>query len=143
MYHIYSLKKRLEQNPEIVEQAKKMTLNEKRPLLGFKGTYGFYGSEEWWNNMDNKVIPQKVIKGEIVKIYVTGWGESKNNTIDILLDDGSIIMEGMYANNNDYKSMYKVGKRIKIEYFTEEQKKKDENGNHIQYDHISNVFIEQ
>ncbi|MEB5477518.1 hypothetical protein [Acinetobacter pollinis] len=142
MYYIYSLKKHLEDYPEEVILVQKMTLNDKKPFLGMKGKYGLYGSNEWWGNMNNKTIPQKMIQGIITKVYTTGWEEFKKNTIDIMLNDKSIIVEGMYCNNNDI-NMYKVGKKIEIYYFSEEQKMKRDNGKNIILDYILDVYIER
>jgi hypothetical protein len=38
----------------------------------------------------------------------------ENNTIDLLLDDGSIRMEGIYANNKADISMFRVGCRVEL-----------------------------
>jgi hypothetical protein len=63
---VYQLSVDLAENPASMYRIQKTTLDESKPLIGLKGTYGLYGSDEWWNNIINGVIPL---------VYRSGQGE--------------------------------------------------------------------
>ncbi|WP_081493575.1 hypothetical protein [Pseudomonas sp. GM25] len=117
MKKIYDLAIKLNTNPAYMEKVQALTLNSSKPLLGLKGTYGLFGSKEWWTNIENNAIPQTEIEGTIVKVYRTGQDNiEKQNTIDIITTEQKIHTEGMYANNEDDKTLYKEGAKVKIKY---------------------------
>ncbi len=68
MRTIYLLSKMLEEDPEYMKKVQNLTLNESKPYLGLKGTFGLFGSEEWWKNIEANIIPQREIKGTIIKV---------------------------------------------------------------------------
>ncbi len=123
MRTIYLLSKMLEEDPEYMKKVQNLTLNESKPYLGLKGTFGLFGSEEWWKNIEANIIPQREIKGTIIKVYRSGQDNTeKFNTINILTDEEKIHTEGMYANKKPDKTLYKQGAKINIKYAYEPMK---------------------
>lgn len=141
MYHVFSLRKYLEDNPKDVLMTQKVTLNEKKTNLGLNGTYGLYGSDEWWNNINNNIIPKKTIEGRILRKYITGQDENIFNTIDILLENGIVFSEGIYFNNKKDIKLYDEGVNIKILYIYDDRKAKDENGMHLKSKIVYDIYI--
>ncbi|OLF56435.1 hypothetical protein [Pseudomonas chlororaphis] len=136
---IYHFKERIKEDPEYIRKAQELTLNESKPKAGLKGTFGLLGSDEWWNNLNKGLIPQKEISGVITRVYLTGQDNiEKINTIDIKADDNSLYTEGIYANKNSEKHHYKPGAKIKIKYAFDPLKRTKSNG-HIDY---SKIIIE-
>jgi hypothetical protein len=112
---VYSLLQAIADDPEDVKLTQALTLDATRPLLGLKGRHGLYGSQQWWNSIDQRKMPLLFVGGIIQRAYVAGMDQcDENNTIDLLLDDGSIRMEGIYANNKADISMFRVGCRVEL-----------------------------
>ncbi|MEE3622319.1 hypothetical protein V2H37_12215, partial [Avibacterium paragallinarum] len=65
---VFDLKKQNECNKEHVQSVQKLTLN-KSKMMGLKGTFGLYNSDEWWKNIKNKKIKSKIISGVITDLY--------------------------------------------------------------------------
>ena len=51
MRTVYDLEIKLQSDPEQVRDAQALTLDGSRPLMGLAGTYGLFGSAEWWGNL--------------------------------------------------------------------------------------------
>ncbi|MCB2251934.1 hypothetical protein KTQ74_08515 [Pseudomonas chlororaphis] len=126
---IYQFKERIKEDPEYIRKAQELTLNESKPKAGLKGTFGLLGSDEWWSNLNNGLIPQKEISGIITKVYLTGQDNTeKFNTIDIKTDDGNIYTEGTYTNKNSENHYYKPGAKVTIKYAFDPLKKPKPDG---------------
>ncbi|MCF2860512.1 hypothetical protein L1286_23910 [Pseudoalteromonas sp. SMS1] len=121
---VYEVKKEIESEPEVVRLTQSLTLDNSKPYDGLNGSYGLYGSEEWFENLNSGVIPRKEISGVIEKVYSIGMDEEDGpNTIDIILDDNwETIREGIYINNQTDVELFKVGRRVVVLYFIEELK---------------------
>ncbi|MDH5328174.1 MAG: hypothetical protein OEZ68_21480 [Gammaproteobacteria bacterium] len=121
---VYSLPQALKDNPKDVALAQALTLDTTRPLLGLKGMYGLYGSPQWWASIEQRKMPLLFISGVIQRAYVTGMDNcDENNTIDLLLDDGSIRMEGIYVNNKADIKLFRVGCRVELVCVLDELKR--------------------
>lgn len=134
---VYSLPQALQDNPRDVDLAQALTLDTTRPLLGLKGTYGLYGSQQWWASIKERKMPLLFISGIIQRAYVTGMDDcDENNAIDLVLDDGSIrMMEGIYVNNNADIKLFRIGCRVESVYVLDELKRQpspDGNTNYLE-----------
>ncbi len=47
---VFDLKKENEYKKEHVKSVQKLTLN-KNKMIGLKGSFGLYNSDEWWENI--------------------------------------------------------------------------------------------
>ena len=124
MKRVYLHSEKLGANPERVAAAQALTLDLLRPRLGLKGTHGLYGSEEWWSNIGQRKMPLLFISGIILRSFVAGPdGGDENNGIDLLLDDGSERVEGIYVNVKADILLFRAGCRVELVYALDELKK--------------------
>lgn len=120
---VYLLSRELKANPRRVELTQALTLDQSRPNMGLKGTYGLFGSQEWWDSIEQRRMPVLFLSGVIKDAYVSGQDPSEiNNTIDLMLDDGSVCEVGIYVNDEHDISLFRVGCRADIVYALDEMK---------------------
>ncbi len=120
---VYLLSEDLKEDPEYAVLVRALTLNKSKPYVGLNGTYGLFDSQEWWNNIEQGKMPLQILSGIIKRAYVAGQDPSPvNNTIDLLLDDGSIHMVGIYVNQKQDVNLFKVGHMVSIAYALDELK---------------------
>ncbi|PIT51304.1 hypothetical protein [Snodgrassella alvi] len=120
---VFLLSEELKNDPERVALTQALTLNTLKPKMGLKGSHGLFASQEWWNSIKQGKMPLKYISGVITSAYIAGQDPSKfNNTIDIVLNNGSIESVGIYVNNDDDVSLFKVGHKACIVYALDEMK---------------------
>jgi hypothetical protein len=135
---VFRLEDELQQDPKQVELAQALTLNASKPQMGLKGTHGLFGSPEWWKNIREGKIPLLFLSGVILRTYVAGQDEEKeNNTVDLKLDDGSERAVGIYVNNNVDVSSFRVGKRASIVYALDELKRQPAANGGVNYSQIA------
>ena len=124
MKQVYLLSEELKRKPEYITLVQTLTLNKSRPLMGLKGTYGLYGSQEWWDNIERKIIPLRFISGIIKRTYVAGQDPSPiDNCFSMILDNGSLHEEGIedFIRKED-KKLFRIGSRVEIVYALDEMK---------------------
>ncbi len=121
---VYQLENELKADPEQVAKTQALTMDETKPNIGLKGTYGLFGSDEWWKNIRSGKMPKQHVAGVIEKVYVTGVDESLGpNTFDMLIDDDfSTLTESIYVDSLADTNLFKVGARVEILYLLEELK---------------------
>ncbi len=135
---VYQLTDELKINPQLIIKAQALTLNKSRPLMGLKGTHGLFASDEWWTNIRNKVMPTLHLNGLIKRVYAAGQDYSNiNNSIDLLLDDGSIYAAGITVNNDKDRALFKKGARVEILYALDELKKQPAPNGGINYSKVT------
>ena len=123
MRSVFRLEDRLREDPERVRLAQALTLNPSKPLMGLRGTYGLFGSPEWWSNILEGKMPLLHLSGVVQRAYVAGQdGGETNNTIDLRLDDGSVHMVGIYVNDKKDVELFHPGSRVGIVYARDELK---------------------
>ena len=119
----FQLAQQLKDEPERISLAQALTLNDAKPRMGLKGKYGLYGSQEWWNNIEQRKAPLKFISGVITRVYIAGQDEQLINSFDLLLDDGSIHNNSIYANHKRDRKLFKIGHRVDIVFILDELKR--------------------
>ncbi|MDO8329887.1 MAG: hypothetical protein Q7T36_05380 [Fluviicoccus sp.] len=140
---VYQLSLDLKANPARVTKAQALTLDQSRPLFGLKGTYGLFGSQEWWDNIVNGKMPRLYLCGDIIEIYKAGLdGDSEDDIqldFKIMTSDGDVCSESFEANDvNDY-SLFKLGAQVHILYVLDPLKDQSPLGNQKNY---SNILLE-
>lgn len=124
MKRVYLHSEKLKASPDRVAAAQALTLNLSKPMLGLKGTYGLYGSQDWWASIKQRKMLLLFISGIIRRAYVAGQdGGDENNGIDLLLDDGSERAEGIYVNDKADIPLFRSGCLVEIVYALDELKK--------------------
>ena len=74
MILVFDLKQNTFKNKEHVKNVQLLMLNNKP--FGLKGKYGLYDSSEWWKNIKQGVLPNRIISGEIIRLYKSGQGNN-------------------------------------------------------------------
>lgn len=127
---VFQLTEKLKALPELTMKIQTLTLDPLRPSLGLKGSNGLYGSQEWWDSIEQGRIPLKYISGKIIKTYVVGQDPSPvDNGFTLLLKDGSTYKGGIY----DYtkkadKKLFKIGATVEMVYVLDELKRPSPTG---------------
>lgn len=122
---VYLLSEELKADPEYVSLTQSLILDKSRHYFGLNGAYGLFGSQEWWDSITQGKMPLLSLSGVIKKAYVAGQDPSDfNNTIGLLLDDGSIQSVGIYTNQDEDLIFFDKGHRASIVYALDELKPK-------------------
>lgn len=126
---VYQLSEELKADPQQIALAQALTLDFLRPTLGLKGTYGLFGSSQWWKNITDGIMPLKKISGVVQRVYVSGQDESDGeNAFEILLSDGSCLNESFYFNNAEDCQLFKPGHQVEIVYALDDLKSQSTQG---------------
>lgn len=123
MKMVYLLSEKLKVNPEYASLTQALTLDSTKPYVGLNGTNGLFGTKEWWDSIEQGRIPLLFISGVIKRTYVAGQDPSNfNNTVDLLLEDGTIQSVGIYTNKKEDSKLFKIGYNASIVYALDELK---------------------
>jgi len=128
---VYQLSEELKNDPQQVALAQALTLDSSRPEMGLRGTYGLFGSLQWWKSIAEGTMPLRKISGVVKRVYVAGQDLSEGeNAFDLLTSDNETLAESFYANNESDYCLFKVGHRVEIVYALDELKSQpDPDGN--------------
>lgn len=121
---VYLLSEELKSNPKRVALTQALTLDKSRPNFGLKGTYGLFGSQQWWDSIENGKMPLQFISGTIERTYVAGQDPSPMpNSFTLLLENGSKLEESIYSyTKKEDNKLFNVGSRVEIVYALDELK---------------------
>lgn len=120
---VYTLRSELDGDPEQVRLAQALTLDCNRPQMGLAGNQGLFGSEEWWKNVAAGRIPTLTKRGVIERVYTAGMEKGlQPNTIVFRTDAGDLLSEGLYANSEDDRQAYQVGRAVEYRLALDELK---------------------
>ncbi len=126
---VYELSMDIAHDPEQISSAQTLTMDALKPLMGLKGTYGLFGSDEWWKNIANGIMPTKVMSGVIERVYSSGQdADDEINTMDISSSEGKHLMEGIYLNSDEDLSLYRTGAEVYIFYALDPLKRQNSGG---------------
>ena len=125
MILVFDLKQNNLKNKEHVRNVQLLTLDKNKPF-GLKGKYGLYNSNEWWGNIKKGVLPNRIINGEIIRLYKAGQDNIRGfNSFELMLDNGNKWSSGIYVNDESDFKLFKIGKKVSIFYILEELKTGD------------------
>ncbi len=114
---VYSLKEYLLNNPRYVADVQARTLDNRDLPGGLKGTYGLFGTDEWWRNIESGVIPVTTLTGVIVRLYREGMDNGQG--FEMTLADGSLFKWSCVCNRRKDLKRYQVGKTLSYTFATE------------------------
>lgn len=134
MITVYRLETELKNDPNYIKDAQALTLDTSKPLMGLSGKKGLFGSNQWWANIRNGLIPSFNKTGVILQAYIVGQDKvCFNNTIDILLEDGTIESIGIFVNKESDANLFKEGHVATIVYILDELKAQPASNGGINY----------
>lgn len=135
---VFQLQEELRMEPEQIALVQALTLNTSKPRLGIKGVHGLFGSPQWWESIQDRRMPLLFLSGAIVRVYSVGQDvKAGNNTIDLLLDDGTEQAVGIYVNNRRDIGLFRVGCRASIVYALDELKQQPASDGGVNYSRIA------
>lgn len=119
---VFDLRNELMRNPRRVEKTQALTLDGGRPSLGLRGTYGLFGSQEWWNSVNSGRMPLLRVSGIVESVYAAGQDEAEVDTVDIRSADGKLHSVGIYVNDQADLQLFQIGYSIEVVYALDELK---------------------
>lgn len=123
MKRVFLLSDELKRNPDRVALTQALIKDESRPFMGLKGNYGLFGSQEWWESIELRKMPLLFVSGKVSRAYVAGQDRSAaNNTVDLIVRDGSILPVGIYANDKRDVELFREGCWVEMVYALDELK---------------------
>lgn len=137
MKNVYRLSDELKNDPERMVLTQDLTLNASKPLLGLKGTHGLFGAPEWWASIEEHKMPLMFVFGIVRRVYIAGQDEGEVNTVDLLLEDGSVRDVGIYVNDEADIPLFQVGCYVELVYALDELKKQPAPDGGINYSKIA------
>ncbi len=133
---VYQLSEELKNDPEQVAKVQALTQDSSRPF-GLKGAHGLFGSDEWWENLRNGILPVRHVSGVIKRLFISGQEKGREaNTFDLLLDNGEVHTESIFVNSEKNRQLFKVGSQVEILYALDELKMQPSQGARINYSEI-------
>jgi hypothetical protein len=138
MKMVYKLSEDLKNNPERIALTQALTLDKSRPSMGLKGAFGLFGSQDWWENIKQGKMPMLFISGIVRRVYSAGQDElAANNTVDLVLSDGSVRAVGIYVNDRNDIDFIRIGCRVDIAYALDELKQQPAVDGGINYSKVA------
>jgi len=138
MKRVFSLSDELKRAPERVALTQALTKDESRPFIGLKGSYGLFGSQEWWGNIELRKMPLLFVSGQISRAYVAGQDRSAgNNTIDLIARDGSVFPVGIYTNDKQDVELFREGYWVEMVYALDELKQQPASDGGVNYSKVA------
>ncbi|WP_200957029.1 hypothetical protein [Lysobacter sp. Root916] len=135
MKTVFTLAEELRRNPERVAIAQALTMDASKPLMGLKGTYGFFGSEAWWRGIEERRTPLRYEAGKISRAYCGGQDRSEiNNTVDLVTSDDRVIRVGIFTNDEQDIALFREGSWVEVVHALDELKRpaRDSSINHVE-----------
>lgn len=129
-WRVYTLAAELESDPRQVELAQALTLNPDKPHVGLRGTYGLFGSPQWWDSINQRKMPLRFISGTIVEIYEAGQDSKTGQNSEMVLDLslGGRESFGIYTNNKKQVKLFSPGFTVLMVDALDEYKRAEHNG---------------
>ncbi|AOS37990.1 hypothetical protein A0U95_04245 [Pseudomonas brassicacearum] len=135
---VYRLQDDLETNRERVSLTQSLTLDKARPLKGLKGTYGLFGSSDWWRSIHQGQMPLLFVSGVILRAYVAGQDKCQmNNMVDLKLEDGSVRAVGIYVNDKSDVQLFQPGYKASVVYALDELKQQPASDGGVNYSRVA------
>ena len=114
---VLTRREELKNDPAQVAAAQALTLDSSRPF-GLKGTFGLFGSGEWWQNIERGIAPVTHMHGVISKVYAEGM-HNEGRGFEIVTNDGTSHKYSCVTNQRKDQKKYVVGKKIHVSYVKE------------------------
>lgn len=113
-WRVYTLTEELNADPRQLELAQALTLNPNKPSMGLKGTFGLFGSPQWWDSINRGKMPLRFIHGTIASLSEAGQDSKTgiNNTMILELPNGTKEPVGIYINNKKQAKLFQLGSTV-------------------------------
>lgn len=135
---VYQLSEELRADPSRIALTQALTLDGSKPYIGLKGSRGLFGSDEWWQKIFHGQMPLLFISGIVQRAYIAGQDtHGFNNTVDVILDDGSQRSVGIYVIDRADVCLFRKGHRASIVYALDELKKQPATDGGVNYSKIA------
>lgn len=120
---VYELSKDITNDPDMIRDTHKLTLDESQPFMGLRGDKGLFATQEWWDNIRAKVIPSEIRSGVITKTYAAGMGNlAQDNSFKYIDEKGNSHDESIYTLDKDKSKLFKINHLVVIYYVYDEMK---------------------
>ena len=120
---VYEFSKDMLNNLDMIKDTHKLTLDKSRPFMGIRGDKGLFATQEWWNNIHDRVIPSEIKSGVITRTYVAGMESlGQVNSFEYLDEEGNSHDEGIYTLHTNQRNLFKLNHLVVICYAYDEMK---------------------
>jgi len=82
--------------------------------FGLKAKQGLYGSEVWWQNIEEGKIPLIKFKGKITKLFTSGMDYEP--CFEMKMADGKTFEYDCVATKKSDKKLFQVGNDVEISF---------------------------
>jgi hypothetical protein len=111
---------RLKDNAKHIAQVQKATLTTEN--FGIEPTDGLFGSAEWWNRIASGELPVHTLRGTITDRFMGSMGDWPE--IRVCSETGEKSSWTREVNNREQDALYRIGRRIEIDYVLQRHRKK-------------------
>lgn len=111
---------RLRDNAKHIAQVQKATLTTDN--FGIEPTDGLFGSDEWWNRIATGKLRVNTLRGTITERFMGSMGDWPE--IRVVSDTGEKSSWTREVNNREQDALYRVGRRIEIDYVLQRHRRK-------------------
>jgi len=111
---VFRLRDELRNNLEHVRTMRRLTLDPLQPDRGLSGTYGLFGSREWWNNIALGKLPLQRVSGKVERFQLAGPDRHALHVLDIRALDGSLHAVDIHAAGAPGLPLLEVGQEVSV-----------------------------
>jgi len=114
---VYNLK----MNSDHIAKVQQATLTTKE--FGIEPTHGLFGSEEWWQQIENGSLPVHTLLGEIVRVYMASMNDWP--MFEVIAEDGSLhqFTQQISPSAPTFDEPYVVGRKVRVDYVWQNSRK--------------------
>ncbi|MBV7267087.1 hypothetical protein [Erythrobacter ani] len=94
---------------------------------GIEPTHGLFGSEQWWQHVENSTLPLHTMRGEITRVYMAGMNDWPE--FEFRCADDSLHRFPRYVTPVGHllDEEYVVGRHVELDYVWQECRRKAPN----------------
>lgn len=128
---------RLRDNPTHIAQVQKATLTTDN--FGIESTHGLFGSPEWWDRVVGGDLLVHTLRGIVTERFMASMGDWP--MIKVRNDAGGESQWTREVNTREQDALYRVGRRIEIDYVLQRHRRKSSDPN-AEYKVIIEIRVE-
>ena len=111
---VFRLRDELRNNLEHVRTMRRLTLDPLQPDRGLSGTYGLFGSREWWSNIALGKLPLQRVSGKVERFQLAGPDRHALHVLEIRALDGSLHGVDIHAAGAPGLPLLQVGQDVSV-----------------------------
>lgn len=87
---------------------------------GIEPTYGLFGSEQWWQHVEDSTLPLHTMRGKITRVYMASMNDWPE--FELRCEEGSLNrFERLVSPAGQFlDDEYVVGRRVEVDYVLQE-----------------------